>query len=455
MKEQQEVKMSQNFGNASIISTDLILKICLEAGADDAGFVEINREALSMERENILRVYPKTKSIISIIRSLNRENVQSPARYLAAEEFKNTRIPEISRVIVRRLNELGIKGVVITAGFPMDMDRYPGKIWDVSHKLVAVEAGLGHMGHNRNLIHPKFGNTVILNSILISAELDRYDQPLAENPCIQCKLCVASCPTGAIDNDGNFNFEACVVHNYRDLLRGFHDWVDSMVSSKDMTEYLTKYSDSETMSMWQSLAYKPNIKCTYCMAVCPAGEDVLDDYTFNKKQYIQEVLNPLKNRNELVYVLPESRAETIVKRNLNKEIRYVGNFARTFTEDETKEVETETKTQDQISCQDAVASMVHAFQPEIAGDLTADIQFRVSGSEPGTYYLHIEKGQCTFHEGEADNPALVILTPDEVWIAIVRGEIDGPVAFMQGKFKYEGDMGLLLKLPKMFQGNAE
>jgi len=228
-----------------------------------------------------------------------------------------------------------------------------------------------------------------------------------------------------------------------------------MVSSKDMTEYLIRYSDSETMSMWQSLAYKPNIKCTYCMAVCPAGEDVLDNYTSNKKQYIQEVLNPLKNRNELVYVLPESKAETIVKRNPNKEIRYVGNFARTFTEDATKEVETETKTQDQISCHDAVASMVHAFQPEIAGDLTADIQFRVSGSEPGTYYLHIEKGQCTFHEGEADNPALVILTPDEVWIAIVRGEIDGPVAFMQGKFKYEGDMGLLMKVPKMFQGNAE
>ena len=71
MKEQQEVKISQNFGNASIISTDLISKICLEAGADDAGFVEIDREALATERENILRVYPKTRSIISIIRSLN------------------------------------------------------------------------------------------------------------------------------------------------------------------------------------------------------------------------------------------------------------------------------------------------------------------------------------------------------------------------------------------------
>jgi hypothetical protein len=43
-------------------------KICLETGADDAGFVNIDREALQKEREGILRVYPLTRSIISIIK---------------------------------------------------------------------------------------------------------------------------------------------------------------------------------------------------------------------------------------------------------------------------------------------------------------------------------------------------------------------------------------------------
>ncbi len=42
-------------------------KICGEAGADDAGFVDIDLEALHREREGILRVYPLTRSIISIL----------------------------------------------------------------------------------------------------------------------------------------------------------------------------------------------------------------------------------------------------------------------------------------------------------------------------------------------------------------------------------------------------
>jgi hypothetical protein len=28
-------------------------------------------------------------------------------------------------------------------GFPMEMDRFPEKIWTVSHKPIAVAAGLG------------------------------------------------------------------------------------------------------------------------------------------------------------------------------------------------------------------------------------------------------------------------------------------------------------------------
>ena len=52
-------------------------------------------------------------------------------------------------------------------GFPMEMDRFPGKIWVVSHKPVAVAAGLGMMGIHRNVIHPKFGNFILLGTVLL------------------------------------------------------------------------------------------------------------------------------------------------------------------------------------------------------------------------------------------------------------------------------------------------
>jgi len=52
----------------------------------------------------------------------------------------------------------------------MEQDRFPGKIWVVSHKPVAVAAGLGHMGIHRNVIHPKFGNFIVLGTVLIDAQ---------------------------------------------------------------------------------------------------------------------------------------------------------------------------------------------------------------------------------------------------------------------------------------------
>jgi hypothetical protein len=55
-------------------------------------------------------------------------------------------------------------------------------IWVVSHKPVAVAAGLGRMGIHRNVIHPRFGNFILLGTILIDAEVSRYDHPIDYNP---------------------------------------------------------------------------------------------------------------------------------------------------------------------------------------------------------------------------------------------------------------------------------
>jgi putative sterol carrier protein len=103
-----------------------------------------------------------------------------------------------------------------------------------------------------------------------------------------------------------------------------------------------------------------------------------------------------------------------------------------------------------LNCHDIIAGMPEVFDAEAAGELTANIQFDVSGKEPGSYNLHIEKGTCSFLEGEADSPSLTIHTPSEVWLAVSRGEIDGQAALMQGKYTVDGDFNLLLKLNEMF-----
>ena len=71
---------------------------------------------------------------------------------------------------------------------------------------------------------------------------------------------------------------------------------------------------SRRASMWQSLSHGANYKSAYCMAVCPAGEDVIGPYLQDKQRHLQEVVKPLQERAEPVYVVPGSDAEAVARR---------------------------------------------------------------------------------------------------------------------------------------------
>jgi multimeric flavodoxin WrbA/putative sterol carrier protein len=94
--------------------------------------------------------------------------------------------------------------------------------------------------------------------------------------------------------------------------------------------------------------------------------------------------------------------------------------------------------------------MALTFNGKAAGDLKATIQFEVTGKQPGSWFLSIENGKCTFHEGKANGPNLTIHTPSEVWLAIANKEIDGQQAFTEGKYTAAGDMTLLMHMKSLF-----
>src|SRR6516162_5509836 len=307
-------------------------EVCIEAGADDVGFVEIDRAEIADQRADILWLLPKTKTLISFVVRMNRENIRTPARSIANLEFHHTtdETNEAARKIVAALERVSVRAVNGGAvGFPMEADRWGSKMWVVSHKPVAVAAGLGRMGIHRNVIHPKFGNFILLGTILIDAEVSEQSRPIDYNPCLECKLCVAACPVGAIAPDGHFDFSACLTHNYREFLGGFVDWVENVADSKDARDYRRRVNDSETASMWQSLGFGPNYKAAYCMAACPAGDDVIGPFLTDRKGFLEEVVEPLRAKEEPVYVVPGSDAEAYVaKRFPHKRPRRVGGGRR-------------------------------------------------------------------------------------------------------------------------------
>lgn len=262
------------------LGAEEVRRLALEAGADDAAAVSLDHPDLAGERPYILAALPGARSLVSLVLRMHPHNVQSPRRSVANLEFHEVgeEANEVARRVVLALASRGHRSINPAMAFPMEMESFPGRSWIVSHKVVAVAAQLGRMGLHRSVIHPKFGSFILLATVLTEAEIEGSPAPLTFDPCVGCKLCVAACPVGAIEPDGTFRFSACYDHNYREFMTGFSDFAEEIADSRDRQDFRERVPLSETVSLWQSLAYKPNYKAAYCLAVCPAGEDVLGPF---------------------------------------------------------------------------------------------------------------------------------------------------------------------------------
>src|SRR3954463_3140784 len=135
------------------LDAEWLKQLVLDAGADDVGFVEIGRPALDDQRGDILQALPRTRTLISFVVRMNREAIRTPARSVSNTEFHHSgeEVNDIARSVVHTLEDKRIRAMNPARGFPMEMDRFPGKVWVVSHKPVAVAAGLGMTGIHRNV----------------------------------------------------------------------------------------------------------------------------------------------------------------------------------------------------------------------------------------------------------------------------------------------------------------
>ena len=421
----------------SILDARELRQTCLEAGADDVGFVSIDQPELADQRNEIVTFFPHTKSLISFIVRMNREPIHNPARSVANVEFHQTgdRVNETAHHIVAVLEGRGIRAINPAMGFPMEMAHVGnGKLWVVSHKPVAVAAGLGHMGIHRNVIHPKFGNFILLGTVLVEAEISEYQQPLDYNPCLECKLCVSACPVGAIGSDGAFNFSACYTHNYREFIGGFTNWVEQIAESKNSSDYRQRVTDAESASMWQSLSFGANYKSAYCMAVCPAGDDVMAPFLTDRPQYLQDVVKPLQDKPETVYVVPSSDAEEHVARRFpNKQIKRVGNGLNRLR-----------------SISAFLNGLPLTFQRNRSKGLEATYHFTFTGAEERRATVTIRKQAIEVFEGHVAKADIEVTADTQTWLGFLAKERNLLWALLRRKIRIKGSPRLLLAFGKCF-----
>ncbi|MGB0911140.1 MAG: SCP2 sterol-binding domain-containing protein [Nitrospirales bacterium] len=419
----------------SALDQEWLKTLCMNAGADDVGFVAWDRPEIDKDRPEILKVFPRTKTLISFVIRMNREPIRSSSRSVANLEFHHTgdHVNEVARDIVKELEANGLRALNPAMGFPMEMEKFPGKIWMVSHKLIAVAAGLGQMGIHRNVIHPKFGNFILLGTILIDADVTTTDKPIDYNPCLECKLCVAACPVGAIGQDGYFDFSACYTHNYREFMGGFTDWVEQVAESSTAKQYRQKVNDAESASMWQSLSFGANYKAAYCLAVCPAGEDVVSPFKKDKKGFVSEIVSPLQKKEETIYVLPGSDAAIhVAKRFPHKQTKYVGNSLRPR------------------SIQGFLDGLPLVFQRNQVEGLTAIYHFTFTGKETAEATVIIQNKSLKIIKGYEGKPDFQLTADSQTWLGFLAKEKSLFWTLLTQKIRIKGPIRYLKAFARCF-----
>ncbi len=117
----------------------------------------------------------------------------------------NIQLDKLAFLLSIRIQEAGFRALPIAASQVIDWRK---KIGHVSHRHVAVKAGLGWLGRNNLLVTKKYGAHLRLVTILTNLPLPEGE--VQEFQCGECYACVNACPVNAIGNQASeHNFEKC------------------------------------------------------------------------------------------------------------------------------------------------------------------------------------------------------------------------------------------------------
>ena len=99
-----------------------------------------------------------------------------------------------------------------------------------------------------------------------------------------------------------------------------------------------------------------------------------------------------------------------------------------------------------------MAGMALQYNPAAFPGLSAILQFSF---EDEAFHLLIEEKSCKAYSGEHSHLDMTVISPKQIWLDIADGKLNGTKALMDGLYQTEGDMGLLMKLDRLFGPSDE
>ena len=147
------------------------------------------------------------------------------------------------------------------AGHPVP-NRWYTDTGPVLERDLARRAGLGWIGKNSMLIHPKLGSYFLLAEILLGIELPP-DDPFPSDHCGSCTRCLDHCPTGCIFPDRTLDAGRCIsyltIENKADIPNDLREQVGEWLFGCDVCQQVCPWNRFSPKEGDPAFAARPGV----------------------------------------------------------------------------------------------------------------------------------------------------------------------------------------------------
>lgn len=195
------------------------------------------------------------------------------------DELTLTALEEVSLDMVYWLEDQGYPSIIIppTHVDPWRYQNDPGEHLDTLLSLnhAAVEAGLGTLGLNLQLLTPEFGPRVMLTAVLCSVDCEadtKMETALCKGP--ECGRCLSTCP-GDVVGHWNRDWSACDRYRSPHGFAQLTEHLGNIFEADDLEAQRALLVSEESFNLWQSILRGSGVVtgCRRCQDVCPVGAD--------------------------------------------------------------------------------------------------------------------------------------------------------------------------------------
>lgn len=134
----------------------------------------------------------------------------------------------------------------------------------ISLKHAAVQAGLGKMGRNTILIHPRHGNIMRLGALATEMEWPEYPVISEKSLCPDnCRICEEACPVSAIQ-DGHIDIMKCMGNCIKHIFLPPKFMLPMVKRTVAASKLMTKFMELTSLNFFETYS----IGCSACLKAC-------------------------------------------------------------------------------------------------------------------------------------------------------------------------------------------